>query len=145
MLDYEQVFGNAFERRESKYCGVLMKHRRKGKGGQLINLQMDQLLKTKSINVVPGQLFERSVKANFLSETDSLYDDQDKVQSVTDNDNKFNEFPCQTASKNLQSIHISPASLHAFMKALKSDISKPYKVQVDCFKIQSLILIIKMI
>ena len=80
-----------------------------------------------------------------MLETDSLYDDQDKVQSVTDNDNKFSEFPCQTASKKLQLIHISPVSLHAFMKALKSDISKPYKVQIDCFKIQSLILIIKMI
>ena len=29
---------------------------------------------------------------------------------------------------------ILPASLHAFMKALKSNISKAYKVQVDCFK-----------
>ena len=29
MLYYEQVFGNAFERRESKCRAVLMKHRRK--------------------------------------------------------------------------------------------------------------------
>ena len=29
MLHYEQMFGNAFERRESKCCAVLMKHRRK--------------------------------------------------------------------------------------------------------------------
>ena len=34
MLHYEQVFGNVFERRESKCCGVLMKHRRKVKGEQ---------------------------------------------------------------------------------------------------------------
>ena len=27
-----------------------------------------------------------------------------------------------------------PASLHAFMKTLKSNISETYKVQVDCFK-----------
>ena len=26
MLHYEQVFGNVSERRESKYCAVLMKH-----------------------------------------------------------------------------------------------------------------------
>ena len=32
MLHYEQVFGNVFERRESKCCGVLMKHCRKVKG-----------------------------------------------------------------------------------------------------------------
>ena len=32
MLYYEQVFGNAFERRESKCRAVLMKHRRKVKG-----------------------------------------------------------------------------------------------------------------
>ena len=42
MLHYEQVFGNAFERRESKYCGVLMKHRRNVKGEQVITLQMAQ-------------------------------------------------------------------------------------------------------
>ena len=57
MLHYEQVFGNVFERRESKCCGVLMKHRRKVKVKQVITLQMAQLLKTKNINVVPVQLF----------------------------------------------------------------------------------------
>ena len=73
MLHYEQVFGNVFERRESKCCGVLMKHRRKVKGEQVITLQMAQQLKTKNINVVPGQLFCRQCKAKFLLETDSLY------------------------------------------------------------------------
>ena len=32
MLHYEQVFGDPFERRESKCCAVLIKHRRKVKG-----------------------------------------------------------------------------------------------------------------
>ena len=32
MLNYEQVFGNFFERRESKCCALLMKHRCKVKG-----------------------------------------------------------------------------------------------------------------
>ena len=36
-------------------------------------------------------------------------------------------------------------AFQAFMKTLKSDISEAYKVQVDCLKIQSLILMIKMI
>ena len=54
MLHYEQVFGNGFERRKSKCCGVLMKHCRKVKGEQVITLQIAQQLKTKSINVVPG-------------------------------------------------------------------------------------------
>ena len=57
MLHYEQVFGNVFERRESKFCAVLMKHHGKVKGEQVITLQMAQQLKTKNINVVPGQLF----------------------------------------------------------------------------------------
>ena len=39
-----------------------MKHRRKVKGEQVINLQMAQQLKTKNINVVPGQLFSRQCK-----------------------------------------------------------------------------------
>ena len=72
-LHYRQVLGNVFERRESKCCAVLMKHRRKVKGEQVITLQMAQQLKTKNINVVPGQLFCRQCKAKFLLETDSLY------------------------------------------------------------------------
>ena len=36
-------------------------------------------------------------------------------------------------------------AFQAFMKTLKSDISEAYKVQVDYLKIQSLILMIKMI
>ena len=58
MLHYEQVFGNVFERRESK-CRVLTKYHRKVKGEQVITLQMTQQLKTKNINIVPGQLFCR--------------------------------------------------------------------------------------
>ena len=69
MLHYEQVFGNVFERRESKCCAVLMKHCRKVKGEQVITLQMAQQLKTKNI-VVPGQLFCCWCKAKFLLETD---------------------------------------------------------------------------
>ena len=56
MLHYEQVFDNIFERRESN-CGVLMKYRRKVKGEQVITFQIAQKLKTKIIDVVPGQLF----------------------------------------------------------------------------------------
>ena len=59
MLHYEQVFGNVFERRESKCCAVLMKHHRKVKGEQVITLQMAQQLKPKNIIVVTGQLFCR--------------------------------------------------------------------------------------
>ena len=70
MLHYEQVFGNVFERRESKCCAVLMKHRRKVKGEQVIILQMDQKLKTKNISDVSGQLYCCQCKDKFLLETD---------------------------------------------------------------------------
>ena len=40
MLHNGQMFGNVFERRESKCCAVLMKHRRKVKGEQVIILQL---------------------------------------------------------------------------------------------------------
>ena len=72
-LYYELVFRNAFESRESKCRAVLMKYSRKVKGEQVITLQMTQQLKTKNINVVPGQLFCCQCKAKFLLETDSLY------------------------------------------------------------------------
>ena len=70
MLHYEQVFGNVFERRESKCCAVLMKYRRKVKGEQVVILQMDQQLKTKNISDVSGQLFCCQCKDKFLLETD---------------------------------------------------------------------------
>ena len=50
MLHYDQVFDNVFERRESKCCAVLMKHRRKVKGEQVLILQMNQQLKNKNIS-----------------------------------------------------------------------------------------------
>ena len=70
MLHYEQVFGNVFERRESKCCAVLMKHRRKVKGEQVIILQMDQQLKTKNISDASRELFCCQCKDKFLLETD---------------------------------------------------------------------------
>ena len=73
MLRYKQVFGNVVEWRESKCCGVLMKHRCQVKSEQVITLQMHQQLKSKNINVASAQLFCRLCKAKFLLETDSLY------------------------------------------------------------------------
>ena len=76
--------------------------------------------------------FVISVKLNFCQRQTHCIDDQDKFQSVTDTDNEFTE--CQTPRKKLQSIGILPASLHVFLKTLKSNISETYKVQVDCLK-----------
>ena len=70
MLQFERVFRNAFEKRDNKCCAVLMKHRCKVKGEQLITLPMDQRLTTENINVVPGQLFSCRCKTKFLLETD---------------------------------------------------------------------------
>ena len=64
------MFGNTFERRESKYCAVLMKHRRKVKGKQVIILQMDPQLKTKIISDVSGQLPCCQCKDKFLLKAD---------------------------------------------------------------------------
>ena len=66
VLHYEQVFGNVFERGESKCCAVLMKYCRKAKGEQVTTLQKAQQLKTKNNNVVPGRLFCHQCKAKFL-------------------------------------------------------------------------------
>ena len=76
--------------------------------------------------------FVVSVKRNLCQRQTKYIDDQDKFQSVKDTDNEF--FECQTPMKELQSIVISPVSLHAFMKTFKSNISEAYKVQVDCLK-----------
>ena len=46
----------------------------------------------------------------------------------------MNSLKCKRPRKKLLLIGISPASLQAFMKTLKSNISEAYKVQVDCLK-----------
>ena len=92
---------------------------------------MAQQLKSKAINVVPGQISFRQCEAKFLLETDSLYWGS-KFESATDTNNEFIE--CQTPKKKLQSICISPVSLHASMKTLKRNISEAYKVQGDYLK-----------
>ena len=133
MLHYEQVFSNVFERRESNCCAVLMKHRRKVKGEQVMTLQMAQQIKTKNtLMLYQDNYFAVSVKLNFCQRQTYYIDDQDKVQSVTDTENEFTD--CETQRKKLQSIGTSPVSFHAFMKTLKSNISEAYKVQVDCLK-----------
>ena len=71
---YELVFGNAFERRESKCCTVLMKYHRKVKGEQVITLQMTQQLKVKNI-VLQGQLSCRQCKLNFCKRQLHCIDD----------------------------------------------------------------------
>ena len=73
MLHYEQMLGNASERRESRCCGVLMKQCREVKSEQVITLQMAQQLKIRNINAVPGQLICDQCKTKFLLETDALY------------------------------------------------------------------------
>ena len=77
--------------------------------------------------------FVISVELNFCQRQAHCIDDQDKSQSVTVTDNEFTE--CQTPRKKFQSIGISPVSIGAFMKALKSNTSEAYKVQVDCLKV----------
>ena len=54
------------------HYAVSMKDCHRVKGEQMYTLQMDQQLKTKNINVVPGQLFCSQCKAKFLLETGSL-------------------------------------------------------------------------
>ena len=76
--------------------------------------------------------FVISVKLTFCQRQAHCTDDQDKSQSVRVTDNEFTE--CQTPRKKFQSVGISPVSLRAFMKTLKSNTSEAYKVQFDCLK-----------
>ena len=85
------------------------------KSEQVIILQMDQLLKTKNISDVSGQISCCQCK-----------------NLVKDTDNEFTEY--QTPRKKFQSIGISPVSLHPFTKTLKSNISEAPKVKVDRLK-----------
>ena len=66
--------------------------------------------------------FVVSAKIIFSQRQTKCIDDQNKFQSVKNTDNEFTE--CQAPRKKLQSIGISPASLHAFLKTLKNNISE---------------------
>ena len=66
--------------------------------------------------------FVVSVEINFCQRQTKCIGDQDKFQSVKDTENEFTE--CQTTRRKLQSIGISPVSLHAFLKTLKNNISE---------------------
>ena len=69
-------------------CGILIKHCRKVKSEKVITLQMAQQLKTKNINVVPGQLFCHKCKASFFYQRQThCIDDQDNM-----NISKWNDF-----------------------------------------------------
>ena len=116
------MFGNVFERRESKCYAALMKQRCKVKGEQVITLQMAQQLKTKILMLYQDNYFVVSVKLNFRQKKARCIDDQDKFQPVTDIGNEFTE--CQTPRKRLQSNGISLVNLHAFMETLDSNISE---------------------
>ena len=142
MLYYEQVFGNVFERRENKHCGVSMKHRRKVKGEEVITLQMAQQLKNKNINVLPGQLFLCQYKAKYRLTILMIKIKFNLLQIMT-----MNSLNVKHQGKNwLQSTGISPISLHAFMKTLTRAIFQKYaKYKLTVWKIQSLIFMINMI
>ena len=116
MLHYEQVFGNVFERRESECCAVLMKHRCKVKGEQVLIVQMDQQLKTKNISDVSKQLFCCQCRDKFLLET--VQCKENGKQHHVQNQSKFltwyliNDLECA-----VQNILISLLELH--MKSKK--------------------------
>ena len=66
--------------------------------------------------------FAVSVKIHFCQRRTKCIDDEIKFQSIEDTDNEFTEY--ETPRKKLQSTGISPVSLQAFMKTLKSNISE---------------------
>ena len=107
MLHYEQDFGNVFERKESKCCGVLTKHRQKVEGEQVITLQMAQQLETKNINVVPRQLFCHQCKAKFCQRQTHCIIDQGKLKFVKNTDNEFSECQTPRKSSNQLAFHLS--------------------------------------
>ena len=69
------------------------------------------------------------VKLNFCLRQTHCIDDEGKFQSVIQL-----TMSVKHQGKSSNQFVISPVSLHAFMKILKSDISEAYKVQVDCLK-----------
>ena len=78
MLHYEQVFGNVFERKKSKYYAVLMKHHHKVKGEQVSLSEWLTNYKPKIPTLYQDNYFVASVKLNFGYCIDD-HDDQDSL------------------------------------------------------------------
>ena len=126
ILHYQQVFGNAFERRESKCCVILVKNRWKGK--QVIILQIAQQIKTKNINVVPQQLFCCQYKAKFLLEIDSLHW-WSRQLSICYRHWQRILWMSNTKRKPPMNWHFTWQ-----LKRIYENFKEAYKVQIDCLK-----------
>ena len=119
---HKHFFGNVFERRASKCCGVLKKHKGKVKGEQQISLLMAKELKKRDHDVVPGHLLCRQC----VKQYGTLLDDEPELEGEDVNecestvlvddtaDNSYNH--CETPRKRLNAclepMDIYPVTLH---------------------------------
>ena len=127
---HEQVFGNVFERKADKCCGVLKFHKRKAKPKLLIDLQMAKTLKSKGYHVLPGQKFCRQCVTEYQSiikendEKDKTDDDHNKEGSDSNNESMVyededyhkDESPRKKLNSSLKSVGISPVNVHSVAK-----------------------------
>ena len=147
---HEQFFGNRFERRETKCCGVLKKHKRKCLGYKRITLQMAEQLKNKGIDVIPGRMFCRQCVNELENETVNVESSQSEQE---DNDEVYSivETPTKRLNSSLGSIGVSPINLHGVpqhsraksaiskfdkvVTTLKDNLSEAYQVDADVLNI----------
>ena len=152
---HEQLFGNVFERRVTKCCGVLMKHQRKVQGLKTITLDMAQQLKAISIDVIPGHMFCRQCIAKYetVITTDSSGSEVEEVpfNDIDEAPNDATHGVCETPRKqlntSLETVGVSPLNLHGVpqhsraksvklkldkvVKKYKSNIAEAYQVNQD--------------
>ena len=92
---HELLFGEAFERRNDKCCGVLKSHQRKVIG------EMAQTLRTKGITVTPGKKFCRTCIAQYhtITADDETEPQEEAEPEDADEESIDEDFVCETTRK----------------------------------------------
>ena len=77
---HEYKFGDSLQKQFTKCCDVLEKHKKKVKGGHVMNLDMAMDLKIKNYDVVPGWQLCRSCYKEIMKENKSKAEDDNSAE-----------------------------------------------------------------
>ena len=138
---HELPFGEAFERRNDKCCGVLKSHRRKVIGDRLVTLEMAPTLRTKGITVTPGKKFCRTCIAQYHTITagDETEPQEEAEPEDAGEESIDEDFVCETTQKkvntSLSAFGVSPVNLHGMAQHSQTSAAKAKLSKViDKFK-----------
>lgn len=158
---HKEVFGNVFERRNNKCCGILKNHSKGNvKGAKRVSLFMAKELKKLGYNVSPGFMLCRQCSKEYelLMSTEPEVETVDELESTVNVDATDDDFqqcvtPKRKANISLDTMDISPIVLHGVAQHsrvvcakrkldkavdhLRSNLSGAYNVDIGELSVES--------